>query len=117
MWPFSMHLSRVLGLWFIPAVPVLGGVEINPQDLSGSTVAFASADSIGVDTWASLGQGQTVQCMPLMVTGKYADKTNQGHSLCQASLQALRKLFRGLLSSGPSWGGLLLSLVGRVEVT
>lgn len=30
----------------------LAKVEINTQDLSGSTVAFAPADSIGVDTWA-----------------------------------------------------------------
>lgn len=69
MRPFSMRLSCMSGLWFIP-VSVLGGVETNTQDLSGSTVAFALADSIGVDTWASLGQGQTVQCIPLMVTGK-----------------------------------------------
>lgn len=70
MWPFSMYVSCMSGLWFIPAVSVSGRMEINTQKLSGSTVAFASADSIGVDTWASLGQGQTVQYMPLMVTGK-----------------------------------------------
>lgn len=51
MWPFPIHLSCMSGLWFIPAVSVSGRVEINTQDLSGSTVAFASADSIvGVDT-------------------------------------------------------------------